>query len=132
MDAVDRARGLNLDEPPLAGRARFLAAADRSVIPSVQCGVLFIVAFWSVSSYQSLARLKEVLTRLDPEGRLEIVVVDIDGSEDLVRAPEFLGKVHGNGEAAWISRGWVVATAACASHPKAFETYTRSLLAECG
>jgi hypothetical protein len=131
MDAPDQARVLKLDEPPLTGRIRFLPQADRSVIRTIRCGILFIMAFWSGTSFQSFARLKQVLSRLDPAGRLEVVVVDTDGCPDLYEAPELVGKLHGNGEIAWVSAGQVVATAACGSHPKAFRTYTRHLLDEC-
>jgi hypothetical protein len=131
MNAPNPARVLNIDEPPLAGRVRFMATADRSVIPDIRRGVLFLMAFWSGTSFHSLHHLKRVLSRIDADGRLEVVIVDVDGCPDLYDAPEFFGKLHGNGEAAWVSRGKVVATAAYGSHPKAFETYTRYLLEEC-
>jgi hypothetical protein len=122
---------LKLDESPLAGRVRYLSETDRSVIQTIRCGVLFVMAFWSGTSLRSFTHLKQTLARLDPDGRLEVVVVDTDGCPDLYHVPELLGKMHGNGEAAWISEGKVVATASCGSHPKAFETYTRHLLGEC-
>jgi hypothetical protein len=125
------ARTLKHNEPPLAGRVRYLAEADRAVIPTVHCGILFVMAFWSGTAYQSFARLKQVLSRLDPGGRLEDVVVDTDGCLNLHEVPELAGKLHGNGEAAWISAGRVLCTASCGSHPKAFEIYTRHLLGAC-
>jgi hypothetical protein len=131
MEVPERARVLKLDEPPLSGRVRYLSETDRSVIPTIRCGVLFVMAFWSVTSFRSFAHLKQTLARLDLDGLLEVVVVDTDGCPDLCHAPELLGQMHGNGEAAWISGGKVVATASCGSHPKAFETYTRYLLGEC-
>jgi hypothetical protein len=132
MDVPDRVRILKLDEPPFAGRVRYLSQADRSVIQTIRCGVLFIMAFWSGTSSTSFSRLKQVLSNLDSAGRLEVVVVDTDGCPDLYEAPELVGKLHGNGEAAWISDGRVVCTATCGSHPNAFETLTRHLLTECG
>jgi hypothetical protein len=131
MNVPARARVLKLDEPPLAGRVRYLAEADRSVIPTIRCGILFVMAFWSGTSFQSLTRLKQVLSRLDPSGRLEVVVVDTDGCPDLYQVPELAGRMAGNGEAAWVNAGRVLCTASCGSHPKAFETYTRHLLGEC-
>jgi hypothetical protein len=131
MNVPDRARVLKLDEPPLARRVRYLAEADRSVIPTIRCGILFVMAFWSGTSFQSLTRLKQVLSRLDPSGRLEVVVVDTDGCPDLYQVPDLAGKMRGNGEAAWVSAGRVLCTASWGSHPKAFETYTRHLLGEC-
>ena len=131
MDVPDRARVLKLDEPPLAGRVRYLAETDRSVIPTIRCGILFIMAYWSGTSFRSFARLKQVLSRLDPGGRLDVVVVDTDGCPDVYEVPELAGKMHGNGDATWVSAGRVVCTAARGSPPKAFETYTRHLLEEC-
>ena len=131
MEVPDRERVLKLDEPPFAGRVRFLAEADRSVIATIRCGILFIMAFWSGTSFRSFARLKQVLSELDPGGRLELLVVDTDGCPDLYEVPELVGKMHGNGEVAWVSAGQVIGTASCGSHPQAFETYTRYLLGEC-
>jgi hypothetical protein len=131
MNLPDRARVLKLEEPPLVGRVRYLAEADRSVIPTIRCGILFVMAFWSGTSFQSLFRLKQTLSRLDPSGRLEVVVVDTDGCPDLYEVPELVGKLHGNGEAAWVSAGKIVCTSSCGSDPKAFQTYTRHLLGAC-
>lgn len=84
---------------------RYLAEADRSVIQTIRCGILFVMAFWSGASFQSFARLKQVLSRLDSGGRLEVVVVDTDGCPDLYETPELVGK--------------------------AFETFTLRILGEC-
>jgi hypothetical protein len=113
----------------IPGRGRFLSFADRSVISTIRLGVLFVMAFWSGSSRQTFARLKEVVSRLDPDGRLEVVVVDTDGFPELQEVPEFTGKLHGHGETAWIREGLIVATTWIASSPKAFETSARELLA---
>ena len=52
MDGADRSRILKLDEPPLAGRVRYLAETDRTVISAIRCGILFVIAFWSGTSFQ--------------------------------------------------------------------------------
>jgi hypothetical protein len=131
MDEFDRARVLQLDQPPFAGRVRYLPEADRSVLPEIHCGILFVMAFWSVTSFQSFSRLKQALSWHDPCGRLQVVVVDTDGCPDLYEVPELAGKMHGNGEAVWVSAGRVLRTESCNSNPEAFETYTRHLLGEC-
>ena len=49
--------------------------------------------------------------------------------------PEFAGKLHGAGEAAWIREGWIVRTSGLGYHPECFEPYTRQLdgkLRSCG
>lgn len=126
-----RAEILKLNEPPFARRTRYLAEADRSVIQTIRCGILFVMAFWSGTSHRSFAHLKQVLSQNDPAGRLQVTVVDTDGCPDLYETPEFRDKLHGNGEAAWIINGKVICTAALGSHPKAFETFTRYMLDEC-
>jgi hypothetical protein len=110
------------------GKVRFLAEADRSVIGTIRLGILFVMAFWSVPSRLAFAHLKTVLSELDRNGRLEVVVVDIDGCSNLYEIPEFVQKLHGNGEAAWIDEGRIVTVTTGSSAPDAVETFTRRLL----
>jgi len=112
-------------------RFRFVEEADRSIVGTVRCGVLFVMAFWSGSARQAFAELKRVLAEVDPEGNLELVVVDTDGCPDLYDMPEFLGKIHGAGETAWIKQGRIVSTSGLGFRPECFAPNTRSLLAEC-
>ena len=72
-----------------------------------------------------------MLEAVDPEGRLELVVVDTDGCPDIWELPEFVGKMHGAGETAWIREGQLVGTSGLGYHPECFEPYTRLLLEEC-
>jgi hypothetical protein len=110
-------------------RVRFLPTADRSVIATIQLGVLFVMAFWSGPARQVFAKLKQVLEAADSSGRLEVVVVDTDGCPDLYEAPEFAGQLHGWGEVAWVRDGRVVCTSGTGYHPECFEPNTRQLLA---
>lgn len=64
-------------------RITFYSHADAAILADVGFGVLFVIAFWSAASRKSWARLAEVLGRLDPTGRLEVVVVDTDGLPEL-------------------------------------------------
>jgi hypothetical protein len=64
-----------------ARRTRFLPEASRSVLPTIHYGVLFFMAFWSIYARQAFTELKRVLTEVDPEGHLELVVVDVDGAQ---------------------------------------------------
>jgi hypothetical protein len=117
--------------PALAKRTRFYSEADRAVLATIQCGVLFVMAFWSVPARSAFQQLKRVLEAVDPGGRLELVVVDTDGCPDLYDLPEFVGKLHGVGEAAWIRAGQLVRTSGLGYHPECFEPNTRLLLEEC-
>lgn len=117
--------------PRLADRTRFHSEADRAVIETMRCGVLFIMAFWSGPARVAFAELKRVLEAVDPSGRLELVVVDTDGCPDLYTLPEFAGKLAGAGEAAWVRGGRIVRTSGHGYHPECFEPCTRQLLSEC-
>jgi hypothetical protein len=91
-------------------RVRFFAQADRSIVGSVQLGVLFVMAFWSGQSRQAFAALKQSLLVGDPTGEIELVVVDTDSCPDLYDAPFFPNSLHGYGETAWIRDGVVLQT----------------------
>jgi hypothetical protein len=118
------------DEFPASRGVHYLEAADRSVLQRIGCGVLFVMAFWSVPARVAFAALKRVLTEIDPEGRLELFVVDIDGFPELAELPEFRGKVAGAGEAAWVKDGRIVSTAV-QNEVQAYGPNTVDLLARC-
>jgi hypothetical protein len=117
--------------PGLDARTRFYSEADGAVIGSIQCGVLFVMAFWSGPARLAFAELKRVLERVDQGGRLELVVVDTDGCPELYELPEFVGKLAGAGETAWVRDGRIVRTSGQGYHPECFESYTRQLLNDC-
>ena len=131
INILERSKILKLDEPPFVGRFRYLEKLNFPIDSTIRCGILFLMAYWSGTSFRSFSRLKQTLERLDPAGLLEVVIVDVDGCEAYENVPEKIRAiVGGNGETAWIIKGKVIATASCGSHPKAFETYTRYLLDE--
>lgn len=124
----DAAKALGVVSASHTARVRFLPEADRSVFSTIQFGVLFVMARWSGPSMQAFAKLKEVLANVDPSGRLELVVVDTDGSPDLYECPQFDGQLAGWGEVAWVQNGQVVRTSGMGYHPECFEPFTRELL----
>lgn len=89
-------------------RFRFLEQADRSIIRTVQCGVIYVMAFWSGPARLAFAELKRSLAIHDPGGQIELVVVDTDGSPDLYVMPEFSRGLGGWGESAWVKNGALV------------------------
>jgi hypothetical protein len=86
------------------------------------------MAFWSGTSVTAFAKLTEVVARLDKAGTLELVVIDVDSLKDLDDLPEFKGKVHGNGETAWVRDGDIVATSGLGMNIECFVPNTLSLL----
>ena len=116
-------------------RFRFYSQADELVVASMSRGILFLFAFWSGASHVVFKRLTKTVGELDPRRRLDFVVVDIDGASRICEAPEFLGRVHGNGEAAWIRDGRIEAVS-CFENSKDraedFEAFTKRLLADSG
>ena len=131
MDSFDRIKALGRIPESHAGRLRFMPTADRSVIDTIRCGVIFVMAFWSGPARQAFAHLKQVLKTADANGQLELVVIDTDGCEDLHLSPEFYGLCHGWGEAAWVCDGRVLRTSGEGYHPECFEQFTSELLANC-
>jgi hypothetical protein len=115
----------------LTKRTRFYSEADRAVLATIRCGVLFVMAFWSGPARLAFQELKRVLEKVDPEGKLELVVIDTDGCPDIYELPEFVGKMHGAGETAWVREGQLIRTSGLGYHPEYFEPYTRLLLEEC-
>ena len=128
---MDRIAALGEMPPMLASRLRFLREADRSVIGTIRCGVLFVMAFWSGPCRSAFAELKRVIAAEDCDGRLELVVVDTDGCPDLQNQPEFTDKLAGAGEIAWVMDGVIVCTSGQGYHPECFGANTRRLLREC-
>jgi hypothetical protein len=72
-----------------------------------------------------------VLEQVDPDGKLELVVVDTDGCPELWELSEFVGNLHRAGETAWVREGKMVRTSGLGYRPECFEPYTRLLLKEC-
>lgn len=104
--------------------------ADETILAEIERGILFLMAFWSGPSIKAFAMLTEVVAKLDTEGRLKLVVVDVDGSPALYEIPEFLGKVGGAGETAWIRAGKIVAISGLGLNTDCFDPNTAALLAE--
>jgi hypothetical protein len=117
--------------PSLANRTRFYSEADQSIFGTIRCGVLFVMAFWSGQSRRAFEELKRAMEANHQHGRLELVVVDTDGCPSLYQLPEFVGKLHGAGEAAWVLEGKIVCTSGLGYHPECMEPNTRLLLSLC-
>jgi hypothetical protein len=86
------------------------------------------MAFWSGAAQVAFKQLTEALGRLDAAGEIELLAVDVDGSETLYELPEFQGRVGGYGETAWVRNGKIVSVSI---HPTGadIEANTLALLA---
>lgn len=109
-------------------RVRYHAEAGPEIVANIDRGVLFLMAFWSITAFQSFRALRDVLTRLRADA-LEVVVIDVDGSPEVYSIPEFFGRVHGCGEVAWVRDGRIVAASGIGLNPQCYEPNTRDLLA---
>jgi hypothetical protein len=116
---------------PLACRINFYREADANLIRATHCGVAFIMSFWSPYSRRVYPQFIEGVAKADPDGRLEILVVDNDGVSawrDIRKLDEIDG---GWGEALWIKDGTIVLTSGSGLHPESYEPNTRRLLEMC-
>jgi len=111
-------------------RIRYLPDSTPSVITEINCGILFVMAFWSGPSIKAFHQLTEIVSRLDPDGKLEFIVVDTDGAEAFYEHPAFKDRLSGAGEVAWIANGLIQCTSGLGYNPGCFEPNTQALLAE--
>lgn len=109
-------------------RIRYYPDADEAIICGIERGILFLMAFWSGPSVISFASITEVVFRLDTSHALQLVVVDLDGSPVFHEIPEFLGRIHGAGETAWVRNGSIIATSGLGLNVKCFVPNTSLLL----
>ncbi|MFO0919487.1 MAG: hypothetical protein U0872_14400 [Planctomycetaceae bacterium] len=114
----------------ISHRTRFLSHADRSVIQTINRGVLFVMAFWSGSSRLALHSLANAIETVDIEGQLELVVVDADDCSDIydLWAESHLTYPSGAGEAVWIKDGRIMHTSGLGYNPDRFVLNTKLLL----
>lgn len=111
------------------GPVRVIESCDQSVLDSIHFGVLFVMSYWSGPARIAFFALLSALPKCDPNGRLEVVVVDNDRSGDLYLAPAFAGKWHGYGETAWFRGGEIIATTGKCEYESRFAELARQLLA---
>ncbi len=109
-------------------RMRYFPAAEAALVDQMGTGILFVIAWWSGRAIENFRELTMIVGILDPECQLEFVVVDADGADKLQTIPEFYGRLHGWGEAAWIHKGQIVAGSGVESTSSCFEPNTRTLL----
>jgi hypothetical protein len=133
MNDFDRHASVMRACPAPANRLVFDADLSSHPIEQIQCGVVFIHAFWAGQSHRAIKRIADTLARVDPNGRLQFIVCDID---DIQQIPDWQQRFYagdetgGNGDLLWIARG-VIQARHNATRQCDFETTSRSLLREC-
>lgn len=109
-------------------RIEYYANSDTSIIADIQCGVLFLMAFWSGPSVNAFRELTRIVMQHDPDGELQFVTIDVDGAQQFSAHPLFAGKLGGWGETAWVNDGQIQSTSGLGFNPSCFEPNTKALL----
>jgi hypothetical protein len=63
----------------LLSRTRLFLEADSDIIETIRKGVIFLMAYWSIQARSAFISLRRTLETADPDGQLELVVLDVDG-----------------------------------------------------
>lgn len=130
----DPMESLGFTEQYLATRrAQYIGEDAHFALEGIDCGILFFMAFWSGPARQAFAELKRVLAEIDPDGRIELVVIDLDGCTQMPNVPGLSVAMlsGGYGETAWVKNGRIVSTSGRGFHPECFRENTRALLGSC-
>jgi len=109
-------------------RIQYYAESDTTLIAEIEHGILFIMAFWSGPSVKAFGEITEIINRLDRNATLQFVVIDTDGAQPFYEHPDFVGKMGGWGEIAWIKDGAVQCMSGLGYNPDCFEPNTKALL----
>jgi uncharacterized protein (TIGR02996 family) len=110
-------------------RIAYLSGSGPEVIRAIPCGIVFFMAWWSGPARQAFAKLRKAIETCDPEGRLLLAVLDVDGvTEDLAKELQI---VNGSGETFWVYQGRVVHSNHFGLHTDNLHNYTNHLLTLC-
>lgn len=86
------------------------------------------MAFWSGPSVKAFGEITGIINRLDPNATLQFIAVDTDGAQSFYDHPDFVGKMGGWGEIAWIKDGVIQCTSGLGYNPNCFEPNTKALI----
>jgi hypothetical protein len=109
-------------------RIHYVPDATVETVRSIGRGILFVIAFWSGPAFRAYHELTTVITRLKAEEKLQLVVDDIDGAEELMSIPE-IGRLSGAGETTLIRSGKIIAYSGWGLNLECMKPNTLSLLA---
>lgn len=96
---------------------RYFPNGFAELVPSIDYGILFLMAFWSGPSVAAFAKLTQAMREMQAED-LELVVIDVDGVPDVYQLPhvkdlygQAIAAPTGNGEAAFCQEGQIIQAA---------------------
>jgi hypothetical protein len=132
MADFDRLAVLAKYAPDVAERIELISPNQLSMLDEVECGVLFVMAFWSVPSIRMFSTLAKVLYAVDRQGRARLLVIDTDDIGHLNQSPPFNEVVMGgNGETFWIHQGRIVSNSGGGLNLECLAPNTQQLLIMC-
>lgn len=130
MAEYDRAKGIQRLTGEAFARVVFDAELRSNQPKTIECGVIFVHAFWAGSSSKTLADFCKSIVRVDTDSRLRFVVCDIDEIPPLDPILYRGDTSGGNGDVFWIAHVQVIARHT-ASRSCDFDTANQSLLQWC-
>jgi hypothetical protein len=100
---------------------------NATAIPSIQRGIVFLMAEWSGPAKMAY---RQLVTSLEQHGILaeQLHVLDVDRHPELYDMPEFVGRIHGAGEAAVVRDGRVVFVTALGKDRSRIQEYCDELI----
>lgn len=99
---------LRTQMPAHAGRTRMLVEPTPADVRAIEKGYLHVVAEWSGAAESNLHTLERVVDEFGLAGKLDMVYAVIEQCSGIQAMTEFAGRIHGNGETAWICHGKVL------------------------
>lgn len=132
MDQLDRLSILQNRTPEIADRVELISFEELSILDELDCAVFFVMAYWSGPSVQMFSKFGSVLSSVDPNNSIRLIVVDIDEIGHLVRTPPFCDVAMGGyGETFWIERGQVISNSGGGLNIECIRPNTEQLLERC-
>jgi hypothetical protein len=118
---------------PGIDRVRYVTAADRATLQSIERGVFLVLSGQGSSALTpsklppSIHMLREVLSEVEPP--LEVVVAEKRClAKELIALLKLRCDERGDGEVAWVRHGEIIATTGYGFHPERVGPNTRQLL----
>jgi len=120
--------GLRRLKVPDGRSVRYMPNSTPECFNSIERGVVFVVAWWSIYSLQAWVRMKDLLEAIDDTRILEVVVLDIDGMTGF-ESTAIGATIAGVGEMVCVKSGFLMADK-WEAEPEAVRASAMRLLAQ--